>query len=215
MNRERDHQARRRARMVQRDLAGRGIRDQRVLDAMGAVPREDFVPPELAGRAYDDSALPIESGQTISQPFIVAAMAEAAEVRPTDRVLEIGTGSGYGAAVLARLAAEVVTIERHPGLAETAAARLVADANVTVVVGDGSRGWPDRAPYDAIVVTAAAPDLPAALVDQLADGGRLVAPVGAKHGAQDLVRARRSGEEITRTDLGPVAFVPLIGDEGW
>lgn len=209
--------ARRRARMVQRDIAGRGIRDGAVLAVMGEVPREAFLPPALADHAYDDSALPIAAGQTISQPYIVAAMAEAAELHAEDRVLEIGAGSGYGAAVLRGLAEVVVTVERHPELAEAAAVNLAEAGmgDVVVVEGDGSVGWPELAPYDAIVVTAAGPRIPPSLVAQLADGGRLVMPVGARGGAQQLIRVRRRGLELTEEDLGPVAFVPLVGDEGW
>ena len=209
--------ARRRAHMVRHDLASRGIRDGAVLAVMGEVRREDFLPPALAPHAYDDSALPIAAGQTISQPYIVAAMAEAAELRAADRVLEIGTGSGYGAAVLRGLADVVVTVERHPDLAEAAAANLEAagPGDVVVVEGDGSVGWPELAPYDAIVVTAAGPTIPPSLVAQLADGGRLVMPVGARRGAQQLVRVRRRGAHLSEEDLGPVAFVPLVGDEGW
>lgn len=210
-------QARRRARMVDQDLARRGIRDGAVLAVMGEVPREDFLPLGLAEHAYDDSALPIAAGQTISQPYIVAAMAEAAELSADDRVLEVGTGSGYGAAVLRRMAAMVVTVERHPELAEAAARKLAAAGlgDVVVVEGDGSIGWPELAPYDAIVVTAAGPQVPPSLVAQLADGGRLVMPVGSRNGAQQLLRVRRRGPELVEEDLGPVAFVPLVGDEGW
>jgi protein-L-isoaspartate(D-aspartate) O-methyltransferase len=203
--------------MVDQDLARRGIRDGAVLAVMGEVCREDFLPPALAEHAYDDSALPIAAGQTISQPYIVAAMAEAAELQVGDRVLEVGAGSGYGAAVLRGLADVVVTVERHPDLAEAAAANLAAAGagDVIVVEGDGSLGWPELAPYDAIVVTAAGPRIPPSLVAQLADGGRLVMPVGARGGAQQLVRVRRRGLELVEEDLGAVAFVPLVGDEGW
>jgi protein-L-isoaspartate(D-aspartate) O-methyltransferase len=212
-----DEQATRRAHMVDQDLAHRGIRDPAVLAAMGAVPREAFLPEVLADDAYDDCALPIEDGQTISQPYIVAAMAEAAELGPGDRVLEVGTGSGYGAAVLRELADQVVTIERYPGLARSAAANLaiLGLTDVVVVEGDGSLGWPEGGPYDAIVVTAASPTVPPALVQQLADGGRLIIPVGARHGAQQLIRVRRAGTTLTEDDLGPVAFVPLVGEQGW
>jgi len=209
--------ARRRAHMVEHDLVRRGIRDGAVLAVMAEVPREAFLPPALADHAYDDSALPIDAGQTISQPYIVAAMAEAAELHAEDRVLEVGAGSGYGAAVLRGLAEAVVTVERHPVLAEAAAANLsaVGAADVIVVEGDGSLGWSALAPYDAIVVTAAGPRVPPSLVAQLADGGRLVMPVGARNGAQQLIRVRRRGLELVEEDLGPVAFVPLVGDEGW
>ena len=206
-----------RARMVRADIAGRGVTDPAVLRAMGTVPRDAFVPPVQARFAYDDCPLPIGEGQTISQPYIVALMAEAAELGPGDRVLEVGTGSGYGAAVLSRIATQVVTIERHEVLAERARAAL-ADLgydNVAVVVGDGSLGWPDAAPYDAIVVTADAPSVPEALVAQLADGGRLVIPVGRSPGYQTLVRVRRRGDDLVTDDLGAVAFVPLIGEQGF
>ena len=213
---DREH-VRRRALMVERDLAERGIGDPRVLAAMGAVAREAFLPPELAEFAYEDSPLPISSGQTISQPYIVALMAEAAELGPADRVLEIGTGSGYGAAVLSRVAGEVWTVERHRELADQARHRLAATGcdNTYVRTGDGTLGWPEAAPFDAIVVTAGGPAVPQALVEQLADGGRLVIPVGPETRSQHLVRARRRGDDLVNEDLGPVRFVPLIGAQGW
>lgn len=195
-----------------------GIRDDRVLQAMADVDREAFVPEALRRSAWDDGALPIEEGQTISQPFVVAHMAEAVAPGPDDRVLEIGTGSGYGAAVLARLAASVVTVERLEGLAATARARLADQgyANVEVVVADGTKGWPPGAPYDAMVVTAAGPTVPQALRDQLGPGGRLVMPVGFEAGAQQLVLEERlpDGSLRSRT-IGGVAFVPLIGEHGF
>lgn len=203
--------------MVERHLRARGLRDARVLDAMGAVPREAFLPPDLADSAYDDRPLPIEGGQTISQPYIVAVMAEALALQPHERVLEIGTGSGYAAAVLAHVAKHVDTVERIEELATTATARLVAlgYANVDVHLGDGTLGWADHAPYDAIVVAAGGPELPPALLDQLVLGGRLVMPVGSGRG-QELVRVTRSGPtEYRREDLGAVQFVPLIGEQGW
>ncbi len=208
---------RQRARMVRRQLARRGIQDRRVLDAMGAMPREAFLPPELRHAAYRDSALPLQEGQTISQPYIVALMAEALELQPSDRVLDIGTGSGYAAAVLSRLAAEVQSLERLPGLARAAAGRL-ADLglhNVHVHVADGSLGWPRAAPYDAITVAAAAPSIPPPLEAQLADGGRLVAPIGPPAGIQTLMRVRRQGDALLRERLAEVRFVPLVGAEGW
>lgn len=206
-----------RARSVDRDVADRGVRDERVLAAMRTVRRECFVPRYLAESAYDDNPLPIGEGQTISQPYIVALMAEAAEIAPTDRVLEIGTGSGYGAAVLASLAAEVWTIERHERLAEDARRNLraVKIGNVHVGVGDGTLGWPEEAPFDAIIVTASGPDVPPALQDQLVDGGRLVLPAGPQHRVQSLLRVRRTGDDYGREDLGAVRFVPLIGEQGW
>ena len=204
--------------MVARHLAARGIADPAVLAAMGAVPREAFVPVGERAHAYDDRALPIAEGQTISQPYVVALMAEALELGPADRVLEVGTGSGYAAAVLARCAGSVVSVERVPALA-SAAAEVLAGLGVTgivVHVADGTLGWPPAAPYDAIVVTAGGPDVPAALVDQLAPGGRLVMPAGPP-GGQRLVRVRRSptGAVEAAEDLGGVAFVPLIGEQGW
>jgi protein-L-isoaspartate(D-aspartate) O-methyltransferase len=208
--------ARSRQRMVQRDLAGRGIRDPRVLDAMGAVRRELFVPQDLADLAYEDRALPIEEGQTISQPYIVALTVEALGLTGTERVLDVGTGSGYAAAVLGLLAAEVWGIERHELLVDRARVALAAAGaeNVTVVHGDGMLGHPAAAPYDAIAVAAAAAEIPTALIDQLADGGRLVIPVGPDGGAQELVRLTRTGEHIARENLLPVRFVPLLPGSG-
>lgn len=209
--------ASRRAEMVRRHLAGRDITDPDVLRAMGTVPRERFVPASERSHAYADRALPIGAGQTISQPYIVALMTQALEVDGSSRVLEIGTGSGYAAAVLGEVAAHVDTVERHHDLAATAAA-VLADlgyGNVSVHEGDGSLGWPDGAPYDAIVVTASGPSVPEALVDQLADGGRLVLPVGRGSWEQRLVRVRRQGTSVVEDDLGGVAFVPLIGEQGW
>jgi protein-L-isoaspartate(D-aspartate) O-methyltransferase len=206
-----------RRRMVERQLAARDIADPRVLAAMAKVPRELFVPTGLHERAYDDGPLPIGEGQTISQPYIVALMAQAAEIGPGDRVLDVGTGSGYAAAVLAELAREVCTIERLPRLAEAARERLAPWPNVLVLCGDGSAGVPEGAPYNAILVAAGAPVLPAALRDQLAPGGRLVIPVGEPGIGQRLMRLRRGrdDDEDVEEDLGPVAFVPLIGVEGW
>jgi protein-L-isoaspartate(D-aspartate) O-methyltransferase len=187
---------------------------------MSEVPRENFVAPEAVAFAYSDSPLPIAEGQTISQPYIVALMAEAAEIQPGDRVLEVGTGSGYGAAILSRVADRVYTIERHRGLAEAARGRYreLGYDNIEVRVGDGSLGWPEEAPFDAIVVTAGGPArVPPALLEQLAPGGRLVLPVGATLESQELVRMRRSGDgqRLSRESLGPVRFVPLIGAQGW
>ena len=203
---------------VARHLVARGITDPAVLAAMATVPREAFVPPAERRHAYDDRALPIAEGQTISQPYVVALMTEALELAPDDRVLEVGTGSGYAAAVLAGCAGSVVSVERVPALAAAAAA-VLADlgvAGVEVHVADGTLGWPAAAPYDAIVVTAGGPDVPAALVDQLAPGGRLVLPAGPL-GRQRLVRVRRTddGGVGPVEDLGAVAFVPLIGEQGW
>ena len=203
--------------MVAHDLAARDIHDERVLAAMESVPREHFVPEDLVDAAYEDRPLPIGVGQTISQPYIVALMAQEARIRAADRVLEVGTGSGYGAAVLGRLAAEVWTIERHEDLARRAREALEATGagNVHVDVGDGSLGAPDSAPFDAIVVTAAAPAVPDALVAQLADGGRLVIPIGPDGHAQELVRVTVRGEHSERAHLCDVRFVPLIGAEGF
>ncbi len=210
--------ARQRGRMIDRQLVRRGIRDARVLDAMRNVPREHFVSEELRPRAYEDGPLPIGGEQTISQPFIVALMAEAAEIAPTDRVLEIGTGSGYAAAVLAMLAGRVFTIERHRGLAESARDRLAELdlANVEVRVGDGTRGCPDAGPFDAILAAAGGPVIPDSLKDQLALGGRLIMPVGPSAHAQQLVKLTRTGPaQFMRVDLGGVRFVPLVGAFGW
>ena len=208
----------RRAEMVEHDIAARGVRDARVLAAMRAVPREDFVPTSRRDEACADHPLPIGAGQTISQPYIVALMSEALQLHGPERVLEIGTGSGYAAAVLGRLAAEVHTVECIPELAERARRQLAAlgVANVQVHVGDGTLGWPAAAPYDAIVVTAAGPQVPPALKAQLAPGGRLVMPVGLQHGWQDLVRVTRgAADEFSTETLCTVAFVPLVGAQGW
>jgi protein-L-isoaspartate(D-aspartate) O-methyltransferase len=207
-----------RERMVREQLAGRGIRDAAVLEAMRTVPREAFLPPGVAEFAYEDHPLPIAAGQTMSQPYIVALMTAALGVDRNDRVLEIGTGSGYAAAVLGRVAREVYTVERHGELADAAAARLRALGfdNVHVRHGDGTLGWPEHAPYDGIVVTAGGPDVPGALVEQLAAGGRLVIPVGEDRTLQTLVRITRGADgRLTREDLGDVRFVPLIGVQGW
>jgi protein-L-isoaspartate(D-aspartate) O-methyltransferase len=205
-----------REQMVRRQLAARDIHDERVLAATRAVPRQRFVPRSGQRHAYEDRPLGIGRGQTISQPYIVALMTQLLELQGDERVLEIGTGSGYQAALLAQLAAEVYTIERHAPLAERATGVLaeLGMNNVQVHVGDGSLGWPDAAPYNAIIATAAAPRAPQALLDQLADGGRLVLPVGAGT-SQILQRWRRKGEIFTHEDIVPVAFVPLIGEQGW
>lgn len=208
----------RRIRMVERDLVARGLRDERVLDAMRAVPREAFVPAAQRASAWDDRPLPIGGGQTISQPYIVALMCEALRLRADDRVLEIGCGSGYAAAVLARLVGRVDSIERRAELATSAAARLadLGIGNVTVHAGDGTLGWPAAAPFDAIVVTAGGPEVPPALLQQLSAGGRLVMPVGSHRGWQDLLRITRHGDgTLERETLGEVTFVPLIGAQGW
>src|SRR5262249_8455305 len=202
--------------MVRTQLAGRGIVDARVLDAMARVPRHLFVPEELRQYAYLDRALPIAEQQTISQPFIVALMAQALALRGDERVLEIGAGSGYAAAVLSLLSAEVYTIERWPTLAEAAAERLsgLGYPKVYVVVGDGTAGLPQYAPYDAITVAAAAPWAPKPLREQLADGGRLVIPVGGRD-EQLLLRLTRKGNDVLTEQLSGVRFVPLIGAHAW
>lgn len=207
-----------RALMVDQQIARRGIGDPRLLRAMGDVPREIFVPPAFAARAYSDEPLPIAEGQTISQPYIVARMIEAAAVGPMDRVLEVGAGSGYAAAVLGRLAAQVIAVERHPALAEAARERLerLAFGNVEIRLADGTLGWPGDAPYDVILVSAGAPDVPEALKGQLAMGGRLVIPVDRGDRTQDLIRVTRVGpSNYDRLTLEPVRFVPLIGAQGW
>ncbi|MBI4012385.1 MAG: protein-L-isoaspartate(D-aspartate) O-methyltransferase [Candidatus Rokubacteria bacterium] len=204
--------------MVDTQLAARGIRDPVVLDAMRTVPREAFLPDTLAECAYDDGPLPIGEGQTISQPYVVAFMIEAVSPRPGDRALEIGTGSGYSAAVLASVVAEVYSVERMSTLADAAARRLadLGYRNVHVRCGDGSLGWPEHAPYDVIIVTAGGPRIPPALLEQLAAGGRLVMPVGGDRYFQWLVRVRRHADgTVIEEQLEPVAFVPLVGVQGW
>lgn len=207
-----------RRRMVSEQIAARGIVDEAVLAAMQAVPREMFVPESAAEFAYEDTPLPIEAGQTISQPYIVALMASALALTARDRVLEVGAGSGYAAAVLSRIAAQVYAIERHELLAGLAARRMrdLGYDNVHILHGDGTLGWPAHAPYDAIVVAAGGPSVPAALRTQLAIGGRLVIPVGTTPRLQQLVRVTRVGEkEYREENLGQVQFVPLIGVQGW
>jgi protein-L-isoaspartate(D-aspartate) O-methyltransferase len=202
--------------MVERQLRGRDIADDRVLDAMGRVPRELFVPEELRDRAYDDAALPLAEGQTISQPYMVARIVEALELRGRERVLDVGTGSGYQAAVLAELAGEVVTIERIPQLAALARANLEAAgySDVEVHVGDGTLGLPERAPFDAIAVAAAVPELPQTLYEQLEPRGRVVLPVGSRR-AQELQVVVRSPEGPAVLRSVPCRFVPLVGEEGF
>lgn len=207
-----------RARMVERHIAARGVKDELVLQAMGKVPRELFLPKNLREFAYEDSPLPIAGEQTISQPYIVAFMAEALMLKGDEKILEIGAGSGYAAAVLSEIAAEVYTVERLGQLADKAAATL-ADLgydNVHVLHGDGTKGWPKYAPYDAIVVAAGGPQVPESLKEQLKIGGRLVIPVGADQRTQELVRVTRlSANQYRSEDIADVRFVPLIGEEGW
>ena len=204
--------------MVERQLRARGIEDERVLAAMGRVPRELFVPPEWRGRAYDDAALPIGAEQTISQPYMVALMSEALELADGgDHVLEVGTGSGYQTAVLAELGARVLSLERIPELADRARALLGELGyldRVTLELADGTLGWPAAAPYDAIIVTAAAPQIPRPLIEQLGPGGRLVLPMGEEE-LQGLVRIRRGPDGIAEEYLGECRFVKLRGSYGW
>jgi len=202
--------------MVDRQLLARGIRDERVLAVMRAVPRERFLPPEEIDQAYCDKALAVGFGQTISQPYIVGLMTEALEVSPIHRVLEIGTGTGYQTVILAMLAKRVFTIERLDALSCAAERRFSETglANAEFRVGDGSIGWPEAAPFDRIMVTAAAPSVPAALVDQLADGGRMVVPVG-EEGFQQLVRIERRAGRVIEQPMIAVRFVRLIGAAGY
>lgn len=206
-----------RRRMLER-LAQGGIRDARVLEALAAVPRHTLVPEALGHRAYDEAPLPIGAGQTISAPGTVAAMSAALALRGSEKVLEIGTGSAYQAAVLARLAARVISIERVPALASRARRALdrMGVTNVVVQLGDGTRGWPAEAPYDAIVVTAGGPEIPAPLLAQLAPGGRLIGPFGPR-GRQQLLRVRRDpgGRLHAPEPLGAARFVDLVGEHGW
>jgi protein-L-isoaspartate(D-aspartate) O-methyltransferase len=202
--------------MVERQLRRRGIADEHVLEAMGRVPREHFVPEEVRRRAYEDVALPIGHGQTISQPFMVATICSLLALEGHERVLDVGSGSGYQAAVLAELASDVVTIERLPELADAATDSLARAGyeDVEVRVGDGSVGLPDRAPFDAIAVAAAAPSVPASLYDQLLVGGRLVVPRGSRWG-QELVLVVKTGSGPRERVSVPCRFVPLVGDEGF
>ena len=205
-----------RLRMVREQLRGRGITDERVLAAMAKVPREEFAETASATHAYGDHPLPIGSGQTVSQPYMIASMVQTLELQAHDRVLEIGTGTGYEAAVLAELAAEVWTVERYPELAATAQQILarLAYTNVHVAVGDGSVGLPQQAPFDKIVVAAAAPSLPPALVEQLAEGGILVLPIGSRTD-QQVQLVRKQAGEITVAYREFCRFVPLVGEAGW
>lgn len=213
-----DPYAAQRERMVREQIESRGIRDAAVLRAMRDVPREWFVPEAHRHLAYEDSPLPIGKSQTISQPYVVAYMIAYLALEPEDRVLEVGSGSGYAAAVISRIAREVYTVERHKQLAAYARERLSAGGftNVSVQHGDGTKGWPEHAPYDAICVAAGGPYVPQALQEQLALGGRLIMPVGRSRFNQYLLLITRvSDDAYTEQTLCPVAFVPLVGDEGW
>ena len=210
--------AERRDRMVRRQIAGRGIGDPAILAAFREVPRELFVDEAYRQSAYDDHPLPIAAGQTISQPFIVAMMIAAAAVKPSDTVLEVGAGSGYAAAIMSRIAARVIGIERQPELVQAARKRMrcLGYENVEIVEGDGTLGWPEAAPYDAILAAASGSHVPRPLIAQLAAGGRLVMPVGGAGAVQKLVQLSKSSDgSLAQSDLGEVRFVPLIGQEGW
>jgi protein-L-isoaspartate(D-aspartate) O-methyltransferase len=206
-----------RSEMVQTQLRRRGISDPRVLAAMEEVPREEFVPADMRDSAYDDGAMPIGHGQTISQPYVVAYMAEAAQIQPDDKVLEIGTGSGYAAAVLSRLCREVHSVERIPQLEHEAHERLqrLGYTNVYTHVVDGTEGLISRAPYAAILVPAAASEVPEPLKDQLIEGGRLIIPIGERGGGQIMMRYTLQGRTLVYDSLGPFSFVPLIGEHGF
>ena len=207
-----------RGQMVRRQIEARGIFDPLILDAFREVPREEFVDEKQRQWAYDDHPLPIEAGQTISQPYIVALMIEAAEIRPGDKVLEVGAGSGYAAALMSRIAREVIGIERQHDLVEVARERLqrLGYGNVKIVEGDGTRGCPGEAPFDAILAAASGSHVPDPLVDQLAPGGRLVMPIGDPGWVQELVKLIKLPDGSTeQKNLGGVRFVPLIGEEGW
>lgn len=203
--------------MVQRQLRLRGIEDERVLDAMSRIPREEFVAPIQKQHAYNDCALPIECSQTISQPYTVAFMCEAARLTGEENVLEIGTGSGYGAAVLSLLAREVHTVERIPELAAQAQERFtrLGYSNIHVHTADGTLGVPDAGPFDAIIVTAGAASLPAPYIEQLNEGGRIIIPVGPEQRSQTMHRYTKDQGQLIQEDLGSFAFVPLIGKFGW
>jgi protein-L-isoaspartate(D-aspartate) O-methyltransferase len=207
-----------RQRMVDIQIARRGVRGQHVLDAMRRVPREAFVEPGFEEFAYEDAPLPIGESQTISQPYIVALMIEAAEIKPGDRVLEVGAGSGYAAAVMSQIADHVCAIERIPSLGDAARERFrrLGYDNIALRVGDGTRGWPEAAPFAAILVAAGGPVIPLALKLQLAIGGRLIVPIGEEKRSQRLIKLTRKGEGVFQEEnLGAVAFVPLIGEQGW
>jgi protein-L-isoaspartate(D-aspartate) O-methyltransferase len=210
--------AREREAMVDRQLKRRGITDKAILDAFLEVPREAFVSPEYAHLAYGDHPLPIEAGQTISQPYIVGLMIEAARVEQGDTVLEVGAGSGYAAAVISRIAGKVIGIERQHDLVEIARERLerLGYDNVTIVEGDGTRGCPDEAPFDAILAAASGSHVPKPWIEQFADGGSIVMPVGSPGWVQELVKVTKGPDgKLIEENLGGVRFVPLIGEEGW
>ena len=204
--------------MVERQLRRRGIHDRLILDAFLQVPREAFVSPEYAELAYGDHPLPIEAGQTISQPYIVALMIEAAGIGQRNKVLEVGAGSGYAAAIISRIAGEVIAIERQHELVEVARKRMerLGYDNVEIFEGDGTKGYPDRAPFDSILAAASGSHVPSALLEQLAEGGRIVMPLGDPGWVQELVKVTKQADGIVeRQNLGSVRFVPLIGEEGW
>jgi protein-L-isoaspartate(D-aspartate) O-methyltransferase len=205
-----------RMRMVEEQIIARGVKDARVIAAMRKVARHEFLPDAIRGMAYQDSALPLGEAQTMSQPYMVAIMSELVELKGTERVLEIGTGSGYQAAILAELCEKVYTVERIKPLADRARASLdkLGYRTVAMKVYDGTYGWKEMAPFDAIVVTAGSPDIPAPLVEQLKVGGRLVIPVGERYG-QQLVRMVKTTEGIVTEKSIPCVFVPLIGNHGW
>ena len=212
-----DYAAEREA-MVERQLRRRGISEPEILDAFRAVPREEFVSLDQAHLAYGDHPLPIEAGQTISQPYIVALMIQAAAIKPGDRVLEVGAGSGYAAALISRIAEKVIAIERQHELVEVARERLrrLGYGNVEIVEGDGTKGWSDEAPYDAILAAASGSHVPRSLVEQLAPNGRIVMPVGDPGLVQDLIKVTKQEDGIVKQEsLCGVRFVPLIGEEGW
>ncbi len=202
-----------RARMVREQIAMRGVTDQRVLEAMGEVPREQFVLEEMRGRSYSDRPLPIGYDQTISQPFVVAFMTEKLQLKPIDRVLEIGTGSGYQAAILGELVAQVYSIEIVEPLGKRAATTLerLGYRNVHVRIGDGYKGWPEHAPYDAVIVTCAPDHVPLPLIEQTKEGGRIIIPVGSAGGVQELYLLEKKNGELKRRSVLPVRFVPMTG----
>lgn len=205
-----------RSRMVELQIRSRGIANLRVLAAMQEIPRHAFIPPPYDVSAYADAPLPIGNGQTISQPYIVALMTELLDPQPGDHILEIGSGSGYQAAILSVLSRKVTSIERIPAVADLARRNLAALGmmNVSIIIGDGTMGYPENAPYDGIIITAATPEIPPPLIDQLSDGGILVAPTGGRD-IQELMTLKHSGDGILRSSHGGVRFVPLIGEFGW